>query len=37
MPTQGRHGFLDALRGSTTEQVMRELQCPLLAVPCSTT
>jgi len=37
MPTEGRHGFLDAMRGSTTEQVMRELKCPLLAVPCSTT
>lgn len=33
MSTAGHHGFLDALRGSTTEQVLRKLSCPLLAVP----
>ena len=33
MSTQGRHGFLDALRGSTTEQVLRGARCPLLAIP----
>jgi len=33
MPTQGHNGFLDALRGSTTERVIREAQCPILAVP----
>lgn len=33
MATEGRHGFFDALRGSTTEQVLRRLNCPLLAVP----
>jgi nucleotide-binding universal stress UspA family protein len=33
MPTAGHHGFLDALRGSTTEQVLRLAPCPLLAVP----
>ena len=33
MPTQGHNGFLDALRGSTTERVIREAHCPLLAVP----
>ncbi len=33
MPTAGRHGFLDALRGSTTEQVLRRAPCPLLALP----
>ena len=33
MPTQGRDGFLDALRGSTTEQVLRAARCPVLAVP----
>jgi len=33
MPTLGRHGFLDALRGSTTEQVLRQTRRPLLAVP----
>lgn len=33
MPTQGHEGFLDALRGSTTEQVLNQSKCPLLAVP----
>lgn len=33
MPTAGRDGVLDALRGSTTEQVLRRAPCPLLAVP----
>ncbi|RWO77979.1 MAG: universal stress protein [Mesorhizobium sp.] len=33
MPTLGRHGFLDALRGSTTERVLRQARLPLLAVP----
>jgi nucleotide-binding universal stress UspA family protein len=33
MTTRGQQGFLDALRGSTTEQVLRRLSCPLLAVP----
>ncbi len=33
MPTAGRHGFLDALRGSTTEQVLRRAPCALLALP----
>jgi nucleotide-binding universal stress UspA family protein len=33
MATEGRHGFLDALRGSTTERVLRHSPCPLLAVP----
>ena len=33
MPTLGRQGFLDALRGSTTERVLRHAQRPLLAVP----
>ncbi len=27
------HGILDALRGSTTEQVLRGCSCPVLAVP----
>ena len=35
MPTRGHHGFLDALRGSTTEQVLRQAICPLLAVPAA--
>ena len=33
MPTAGHRGFLDALRGSTTERVLRQTPCPLLAVP----
>ncbi len=33
MTTQGRDGFLDALRGSTTERVLHRAPCPLLAVP----
>lgn len=33
MPTAGHHGFLDALRGSTTERVLRHSPCPVLAVP----
>ena len=33
MPTAGHLGFLDALRGSTTERVLRQAPCPLLAVP----
>jgi nucleotide-binding universal stress UspA family protein len=33
MPTAGHHGVLDALRGSTTERVLRQAPCPLLAVP----
>ena len=33
MSTQGRQGFLDALRGSNSEQVLRQCACPLLAIP----
>ncbi len=33
MVTQGHDGFLDALRGSTTERVLGGARCPLLAVP----
>ena len=33
MATEGRQGFLDALRGSTTERVLRQAPCPVLAVP----
>lgn len=33
MSTGGRQGFLDALRGTTTEQVIRRVRCPLLVVP----
>ncbi len=35
MTTEGRHGFYDALRGTTTEQVLRRAECPLLAVPAN--
>ncbi len=35
MTTEGRHGFMDALRGSTTERVLRAAPCPLLAVSVS--
>jgi nucleotide-binding universal stress UspA family protein len=33
MATQGHLDFLDALRGSTTERVLRGVHCPVLAVP----
>jgi nucleotide-binding universal stress UspA family protein len=33
MPTAGRRGVLDALRGSTTERVIRHAPCPVFAVP----
>jgi nucleotide-binding universal stress UspA family protein len=33
MGTKGNQGFLDALRGSTSEQVLRRSLSPLLAVP----
>lgn len=31
--TEGRNGFLDALRGSHSERVLRQSPCPVLAVP----
>jgi len=33
MCTDGRNGFLDALRGSHSERVLRNVPCPLLTVP----
>ncbi|MDH3444300.1 MAG: universal stress protein [Deltaproteobacteria bacterium] len=33
LPTQGHADFLDALRGSTTDRVVRGAHCPVLAVP----
>jgi len=33
MSTEGRNGFLDALRGSHSERVLRQSQCPVLAIP----
>ena len=35
MTTQGHAGVLDALRGSTTERVLRRASCPVLAVPAA--
>ena len=35
MATAGHDGFLDALRGSTTEQVLRHSPCAVLAVPAA--
>jgi nucleotide-binding universal stress UspA family protein len=37
MPTAGHHGFLDALRGSTTERVLRHAACPVLTLPADPT
>ncbi len=36
MATAGRHGFMDALRGSTTERIVRAAEAPVLAVPAPT-
>jgi nucleotide-binding universal stress UspA family protein len=33
MTTGGAHGFLDALRGSTTQQVLRKARCPVASLP----
>jgi len=33
LATQGHLDFLDALRGSTTERVLRGAHCPVLAIP----
>jgi len=33
MVTEGSQGFLDALRGTTTQQVVRRALCPVLAIP----
>jgi nucleotide-binding universal stress UspA family protein len=33
MSTDGRNGFLDALRGSHSERILRDAPCPLLAIP----
>jgi nucleotide-binding universal stress UspA family protein len=35
MTTDGHHGFLDALRGTTTERVLHHAPCPVLVVPAS--
>jgi len=36
LATRGHLDFLDALRGSTTERVLRGAHCPVLAVPAMT-
>ena len=33
MPTEGRNGVFDALRGSFTERIVPQAPCPVLAVP----
>ena len=33
MATAGHEGILDVLRGSTTEQIVRNAPCPLVAIP----
>jgi nucleotide-binding universal stress UspA family protein len=33
MPMVGAQGLVDALKGSTTERVMRDVTCPVLALP----
>lgn len=33
MTTEGHKGFLEALRGNTTERVLRNSRCPVLAIP----
>jgi nucleotide-binding universal stress UspA family protein len=33
MTTEGRDGFLDGLRGSTSERVLRAVRCPVLSLP----
>lgn len=35
LTTQGHHGCLDALRGSTSERILRGAQCPVLAIPAN--
>jgi nucleotide-binding universal stress UspA family protein len=35
LTTEGRQGFLDALRGSHSERILRQAPCPLLAIPAS--
>ena len=33
LPTNGRHGFIDALRGGTTSRVLARATCPVLTLP----
>jgi len=36
MTTRDSHGFLDALRGRVTDQIIHAAQCPVLAIPVRT-
>ena len=33
MTTDGADGFLDALRGTTSERVLRKAHCPIVNLP----
>jgi nucleotide-binding universal stress UspA family protein len=35
LPTHGRHGYLDVLRGSITKEILQSAPCPVLAVAAS--
>ena len=35
MATEGRHGIIDAMRGSVTERVVPGAPCPVLTVPAA--
>jgi nucleotide-binding universal stress UspA family protein len=35
LATSGHNGFLDAVRGSTSERVLRRALCPVLAIPAN--
>jgi nucleotide-binding universal stress UspA family protein len=35
MTTEGEQGFIDAMRGSVTERVVRDAPCPVLAIPAA--
>ena len=35
MVTEGSNGFLDVLRGTTTQQVLHQTPCPVLSVPAN--
>ncbi len=36
MTTDGPDGFLDGLRGSTSERVLHQANCPVLNIPAGT-
>jgi nucleotide-binding universal stress UspA family protein len=36
MTTDGPDGFLDGLRGTTSERVLRQARCPVLILPAGT-